>query len=136
VRMASSYHGGILSDVIRPRNSLIIGWIFFSLIYALFALTDDRNVLVSLFLLYGLYYGVTEPAEKSIVTELGDPTLKGTAFGIYNLALALGALPSSLLFGWLWTKFGFQAAFFFGSGTAAIASLLLLRLKVVARVDA
>jgi predicted MFS family arabinose efflux permease len=48
---------------------------------------------------------------------------RGAAFGWYNLALGLGALPASLLFGLLWDKAGPATAFGFGATLALLAAL-------------
>ncbi|MBV9080608.1 MAG: MFS transporter, partial [Elusimicrobia bacterium] len=54
-------------------------------------------------------------------------------FGAYNLTVGIGALPASLLFGFLWQRVGFAAAFNVGAVLALAAAGLLATLKVPVR---
>ena len=53
---------------------------------------------------------------------------RGTAFGIYNAALGIGGLVSSVMFGIIWTRVSPSAAFFTGAAVAAAAIGLLYSL--------
>ena len=53
----------------------------------------------------------------------------GSAYGFYNLAIGISALPASLIFGFIWTKVSSMAAFMTGAGIAVAAILMLLFLK-------
>jgi MFS family permease len=64
------------------------------------------------------------------VADLVPAERRGAAFGWFNLAIGLGALPASLLFGAVWTHAGAPAAFAMGailSLCAAVALLVVLR---------
>jgi MFS family permease len=63
------------------------------------------------------------------VADFVPPERRGTAFGWFHLAVGLSALPASVLFGVLWTKYGAQAAFGVSAGLAVAASVLLLFLS-------
>ena len=43
----------------------------------------------------------------------------------FNLTIGIAALPASLLFGWLYDRYGPLAAFGMGAGLALAAALLL-----------
>jgi len=90
-----------------------------------FALVDSPWGLVGLFLAYGIYFGLTEPVERAWVADLVPANLRGSAFGFYNGAVGLSALPASLLFGFLWQEFGPPAAFATGAALAAVAAGVL-----------
>ena len=75
------------------------------------------------FAVYGVFFGLTEGVEKALVADLVPAERRGTAFGWYNLAIGLGALPASLLFGILWDRWGATSAFDFGAALALIAAL-------------
>ena len=60
----------------------------------------------ALFAVYGVYFGLTEGVEKALVADLVPEDRRGAAFGWYNLAIGIGALPASLLFGALWDRWG------------------------------
>jgi MFS family permease len=60
------------------------------------------------------------------VADLVGPERRGTAFGWYNLAIGLGALPASLLFGFVWDHAGAGTAFVMGASLALAAAIGLL----------
>ena len=72
------------------------------------------------------FYGLTEGTEKAFLVDIASPEERGSAFGWYNFAIGIGALPASLLFGLIWQEVGAKAAFGFGAGLAMLAALLLL----------
>jgi sugar phosphate permease len=61
-----------------------------------------------------------------MVADLVPASMNGTAFGWFNAAVGLGALPASALFGVVWQTYGPPAAFLMGAGFAVVASLFLL----------
>jgi MFS family permease len=82
------------------------------------------------------FYAFTEGAEKAFVADLVNDENRGTAFGLFNFSIGLGALPASIIFGFLYSYFdkiipgyGGTVAFGFG-GTIAIISIILLAIKV------
>ena len=125
VKMVSTYVGGRLSDRLGHRRMILGGWIYYSIIYFAFAATQNVQFLILIFLFYGVYYGLTEPSEKALIADIVHPEFRGRAYGIYQAAVGLGALPASLLFGILWEKFGSAFAFYSGAGFALISVLLL-----------
>lgn len=125
VKMAGAYLGGRLSDHLGRRRPVVAGWIIYAATYLAFAATDQRGALVIVFLVYGLYHGLTEPAEKAWVVDLAPAAQKGTALGAYHGALGIAALPASLLFGALATQLGPAVAFSAGAALALLACLLL-----------
>lgn len=125
VKMVSTYFGGKYSDGKKRKNVIMLSWLYFTFIYILFAVTDSPKILIGIFLLYGGYYGLSEPSERALVVDLVPPELRGTAFGFFHLIVGLGALPASLLFGIIWKTFGAQAAFLTGACLALMASLVL-----------
>ncbi len=125
VKAASSLVGGRWSDRFGRRQVIGLGWLVYAGVYAAFALTESPPLLVVVFLLYGLYFGLTEGVEKAWVADLAPEAARGTAFGIYNALLGAGSLAASLLFGSLWTRISPPAAFFTGAGFAVAATALL-----------
>jgi MFS family permease len=127
VKMVSTYYGGKLSDRLGRRPLILSGWAVYAAIYLGFAMGGSAPVLIALFLLYGVYYGLTEPCEKAWVADIAPKHLRGSAMGWYNGMVGLGALPASLLFGVVYTGFGPAAAFGMGAAFAGLAALLLSR---------
>jgi MFS family permease len=126
VKMVSSAVGGDLSDRVGRRTLIALGWIVYAMVYAAFGAFREPAIVVLAFLVYGVYFGLTEGVEKAWVADLTPPEFRGTAFGVYNAALGLGTLAASLLFGAIWTRVSPRAAFHTGAALAGLATALLL----------
>ena len=134
-KMVWNVPGGMLSDRFRPMPLIMAGWVVYALVYAGFGLADTGWQAWALFGVYGLFYGLTESPEKTLVAELAPSHLRARAFGVFHFAVGLGALPASLLFGALWQWKGAPIAF--GAGAViALTSVLLLPFALVRKKDA
>jgi MFS family permease len=125
VKMLSTMPFGALSDRIGRRGVIVSGWGVYALAYTGFAFARTELHVWLLFAFYGLFYGLTEGVEKALLTDIADPAERGTAFGWYNFAVGVGALPASILFGFIWQRSGPPAAFGFGALLAFLAAVLL-----------
>ena len=96
------------------------------MVYIAFGLATTAWEAWALFLCYALFYGLTEPAEKTLVANLVGVERKGLAYGWYNFAIGIATLPASLIFGALYQRFGPLAAFGCGAGLALVAAVLLM----------
>jgi MFS family permease len=123
VKSASSTPGGALSDRIGRRPTLVMGWMLYALVYLGFARATIAWQAWALFGVYGLFFGLTEGAERALIADLVGAERRGTAFGWYNLAIGLGALPASVLFGLVWDRAGAPAAFSMGAALAMVAAV-------------
>jgi MFS family permease len=123
VKSAASMPGGALSDRIGRKPLLVAGWLIYAAVYLALGQARAAWQAWALFAVYGVYFGLTEGVEKALVADLVPAERRGAAFGWYNLALGLGALPASLLFGLVWDKAGPSAAFGFGAALALLAAL-------------
>ncbi|HEX5580042.1 MAG TPA: MFS transporter, partial [Gemmatimonadaceae bacterium] len=135
VKSSSSVAGGSLSDHLGRKPLIVAGWALYALVYLLFALATEAWHAWALFLLYGAYFGLTEGVERALVADLAPATRRGTAFGWYNLAIGLGALPASVIFGVVWDAVSPEAAFLLGAALALGAAVGLVAL-VPARANA
>ena len=120
-----SVWGGRLSDRIGARRAIVAGWMVYAAVYAGFAVVGAAWQVWALFLVYGLYFGLTEAPEKALVAALAPDGRRGSAFGAYHAAIGIAALPASVLFGVLWQVFGAPVAFAAGAAFALAAALLL-----------
>jgi MFS family permease len=125
-KFLSSIVGGDLSDKLGRKTLIFSGWVLYALVYGGFAFVDSPSQAWTLFLIYGVYFGLTEGAEKALVADLVPAEKRGTAFGMYNLAFGISVFPASLLLGAIWSVFGAGAAFIFSSILSLCAALLLL----------
>jgi MFS family permease len=125
VKVVFSIAGGSLSDRVGRRLVIVLGWLVYAIVYAGFAVSTTYGALVVWFLIYGLYFGLTEGVERALIADLAPSAARGTAFGAYNAVVGIGALLASVLFGALWEAFGTAAAFGTGASLALLASILL-----------
>ena len=128
-KVVSSLIFGELSDKVGRRKLIFAGWILYALVYVGFAFVSNAWHALALFLVYGVFFGLTEGVEKALVADMVPEKQRGTAYGLYNLAFGITVLPASLLFGLLWSNFGASSAFLVSAGISICAALLLLTIK-------
>jgi MFS family permease len=116
-------------DRFGPWPFMFLGWLVFASIYLAFALATAAWQVWVFFVAYGLVIGLIEPAERTLVANLVGSERKGLAYGWYNCAIGVAALPSSLIFGALYQLYGALAAFGWGVSMALIAVVLLVGVK-------
>ncbi|MBS3907844.1 MAG: MFS transporter [Syntrophaceae bacterium] len=121
-----SVPGGALSDRIGRRKVMILAWTVYGLVYLGFAFASKAYQIWLLFIVYGLFYGLSEGTEKAWVADLVDESKRGTAYGAYHFCIGIAAFPASLLMGLIWKAIGVQWAFSFGAVMALIAALLAI----------
>jgi MFS family permease len=129
VTTLSAYPAGILSDRLGRKALIRSGWVTYALIYLGFAFASSPLHIWVLYIIYGIYYGLTDGVEKAFVADLVKPEERGAAYGVYNGAVGLAVLPASLIAGILWQSYGPAAPFLFGSIIAIIAALFLGTVK-------
>jgi MFS family permease len=120
---------GHAADRVGARPMIYSGWIIYALVYVGFGMAANAVHIWILFLLYAFFFGLTEPSEKALVTEIVGKEYRGLAYGWYNFAMGIALLPASLLFGAIYQRFGPQAAFGTGATLAITATLLLTGVK-------
>jgi MFS family permease len=125
VKSATGTYGGQLSDTLGRKPLIVGGWLLYAAVYFAFAWAGAPWQAWALFAVYGIFYGMTEGTEKALVADIVPQVRRGAAFGWYNLAIGLGALPASLIFGAIWDRVGAPTAFVFGATLALIAALLM-----------
>ena len=125
---------GALSDRLGRRKLILGGWLTYGLVYLGFAFAGKGWQVWALFGLYGLYYAATEGVAKAMVADLVPQTQRGTAYGLFNAAIGIMALPASMIAGALWqgvgawSGFGPAAPFLFGACMALLAGSLFWKL--------
>jgi MFS family permease len=126
MKVLASLWGGDLSDRLGRKRLIVAGWILYAAVYAGFAFAAHRASIWILFLIYGIYFGLAEGAEKALVADLVQPEQRGTAYGLYNLAFGITVFPASLMMGMIWDWRGPTTAFLVSAVLGATAALLLL----------
>ncbi len=124
---------GPVVDRVGPRPLILVGWAIYAALYGVFAVVATAAQMWCAFLAYGVFYALTEPAEKTLVARLVDPERRGLAYGWFNFAIGIAALPASVLFGWLYQSFGPTIAFGGGAVLAVAAAALLSMVRTPPR---
>lgn len=124
----TSFRGGILSDKIGRKPVIIAGWVIFAVVYLGMAAARSVASVWIWFLIYGLYYGMTEGILRAYAVDLAPRQLRGTAIGAYYTFTGVALLPASIIAGQLWDKISPSAPFYYGAATAIMAAVLLVLL--------
>ena len=119
-----SMPAGIASDRLGRRGVIAGGFAIFAVVYFGFAVVDAGAYVWLLFAVYGIYMALTEGVGRALVADFVGAQWRGTALGLYQGAMGLMILLSSVLAGVLWDQVGASAPFFLGGSTAALAFLL------------
>lgn len=125
-KVVSAWLGGDLADRVPRARLIATGWLVYAVVYVLLGFAGAAWHAWALFVVYGVYYGLTEPVEKALVKDLAHPEQRGRAYGAYNFVVGIAALPAGLLTGALWRAFGPLVALSTGAALAAVAGVLLL----------
>ena len=131
----TSYPVGLLADRVHRGTLLALGFAVLVAADLVLALVGGIPGLALGVALWGLHMGMTQGLLAALVADVAPATLRGTAFGVFNLVGGVALLVASVLAGGLWDAFGSQATFFCGAAFAALAlvGLALLRHRVTLR---
>jgi len=126
VKSLAAVPGGTLSD--RHSRGMVVsfGWAAYALTYVGFGFASERWQILALFLVYALYHGLAEGAERAIVADLSDRGARGRAYGLYHGMVGAAALPAGIGTGLVWDRWGPAWALGANAAFAAAASAFLL----------
>ncbi|WIG53853.1 MAG: putative MFS-type transporter [Afipia sp.] len=124
----SAYPAGVLSDRFGRQGVLIVG--VSTLVFAdlILAFTTSVPVLLVGVVFWGLHMGLTQGLLATLVADTAPAELRGTAFGVFNLASGIAMLIASVVAGALWDIYGPVATFLAGAALTAMALIGLLAL--------
>jgi MFS family permease len=123
---AGAYPAGVASDLMSRRMLLVAG--LGMLVLADFVLAGAAapwHVLAGA-ALWGLHMALTQGLLSKLVADTAPAELRGTAFGIFNLASGAALLLASVIAGSLWELVGPAATFLAGALFASVAALGML----------
>ena len=126
VYAASAYPAGIAADGFSRRGLLIVG---LAMLVAADCVLAAAASPVAVFIgaaLWGLHMGLTQGLFAKLVADTAPAELRGTAFGIFNVAGGCALLLASVIAGALWSACGAPATFLAGAAFAMLALLGLL----------
>jgi MFS family permease len=125
----SSYPAGALSDRVGRRGLLVAGLLVLVLADLVLAFGGSITSMMIGVALWGLHMGLTQGGLSSMVADAAPKPLRGTAFGVFNLASGLALLVGSVVAGLLWDWSGPSATFLAGGAFAVLTLLGLLWVK-------
>ncbi|MCY1512908.1 Major Facilitator Superfamily protein [compost metagenome] len=126
--MLSAYPAGKLSDRASPTGLLAFSLVLLIVADLLLARADAPALLLAGVAFWGLHMGFSQGILAALVAETTPADLKGSAFGLFNLASGAALLLASVLAGWLWQSLGAASTFLAGAAFC-MATLLLLALR-------
>ncbi|VVE07469.1 MFS transporter [Pandoraea morbifera] len=113
---ASAYPVGILSDRIDRRGLLACGLMLLIVADLLLGASTSIAAMFVGVAVWGLHMGFTQGILAAMVAQTSPASLRGTAFGVFNLASGVCMLLASAIAGVLWDRFGAPTMFFTGAG--------------------
>jgi MFS family permease len=125
VYMLSAYPFGKLADTMSHMRLLVIGLGFLVLADLVLAHGDQWPAVLLGVSLWGLHMGMTQGLLAVMVAQSAPASLKGTAFGLFNLVAGVAMLAASVVAGVLWERVGAAATFYAGAAFSVLAAVLI-----------
>jgi MFS family permease len=126
VYAALAYPAGAAADKLSARTLLLLGLAVLVVADAALALAASPVAVFAGAGLWGLHMALTQGLLSKLVADCAPQALRGTAFGIFNLASGAALIAASVIAGGLWSALGASATFVAGAGFAAVAAAGLL----------
>ena len=123
---AISWPAGSLSDRFPRRVVAAAGYLVFAVVYFVFAWGPNQPAIWGAMAIYGLFYALTAPVLKALVSETVPAEVRGRAFGIYYFTTSIGTLLASVVTGELWKHYGAPVPLALSAALALVCSVLLL----------
>ncbi|MBR8241668.1 MFS transporter [Burkholderia multivorans] len=131
----SAWPVGVLSDRLDRRVLLAVGMALLIGADLLLAFGTSTVLMFAGVALWGLHMGFTQGILAAMVSETSPDTLRGTAFGVFNLICGVCMLVASSIAGVLWARFGASTTFVAGAVLVAVPLLLCRFIPKPARSD-
>ena len=116
-----AYPFGKLADTMSHRKLLATGLAVLIAADVALALAGRGPLLWAGIALWGLHMAFTQGLLAAMVADTSPAPLRGTAFGMFNLASGIALLVASALAGLLWDRFGGASTFAAGAAISALA---------------
>jgi MFS family permease len=124
--MAGAYPAGATADRLEPKGLLLWGLgVLIAADLVLAAAPSVGAVLVGAGL-WGMHMALTQGLFLKLIADAAARELRGTAFGVFNLASGLALLAASVVAGALWSSVGPSATFAVGAAFATVAGIGLM----------
>ena len=128
VKALTNVAGGRLADRVGRRAVTLGGWALYAVAYAILPLAHTYVATWVIMLGYGFYYGLTEGAERALLTDLAPQEQRGRAFGALHAITGAAVLPANAIFGMIFDTHP-NVAFLIGASFAALGAVALLSVR-------
>ncbi|AZO71226.1 MFS transporter [Mesorhizobium sp. M1D.F.Ca.ET.043.01.1.1] len=125
----SAYPVGVLSDRTDRVTILIAGLLLLAAADLALVLAPGLLGLGIGVVLWGLHMGFTQGLLATLIADAAPAELRGTAFGMFNLATGVALLAASMIAGGLWDAVGPAGTFLAGAGFSALTLIGPLGLR-------
>jgi MFS family permease len=113
---------GIFADKIGKEKVLIIGYSVFAISTALMLLLSGNTLYAYILAaIFGLYIGISETVQRAVIPRYVASEFRGTAYGLYNVAIGTTFFVANVVFGFLWDNYSLTAAVSYSVITAIAA---------------
>lgn len=129
----SSYPAGVMSDRFERGPVLLVGVAFLICADLILAWGQSIPAVLAGVVFWGLHMGFTQGLLATLVADTAPQALRGTAYGLFNLATGVVLLAASVLAGGLWDRFGPTATFGAGAAFTTLALIGLLAVEALRR---
>lgn len=129
----AAYPFGKLADGYSHSKLLIWGQLVLIAADVVLAMGSHWSVALCGVALWGLHMGMTQGLLATMVADTAPADLRGTAFGVFNLASGMALLVASTLAGWLWDRLGAAFTFYGGAVFSGVTICLILAAQFARR---
>ena len=118
---------GKLGDRLGRGRIIMLGYLIYLLMSLGFAFATTQWQIITLFIIYGVFYAIDEAQSKAFIADL-ELERRASAIGVYNFVTGLIYLPASLIAGALWLMHP-TSAFFLAACIAFTALTVFVFLR-------
>ncbi|MGD9476507.1 MFS transporter [Shinella sp. G-2] len=129
----TAYPVGRLSDRIGRSGLLLGSLVVLVAAYLVLAAAQSVGLFLAGIVLWGLHMGLSQGLLATLIADTAPKSLKGTAFGVFNLMTGLTVLVGNVAAGWLWDAHGSGATFLAGAGLSAVTILVAAPMLLAVR---
>ena len=122
----SAWPLGHLSDRVAAPKMLALALLLLLGADLLLAFADSSPLLIAGLVLWGVHMGASQGLLATLVANAAPEEIRGTAFGLFQVATATGILVASPIAGVAWDQLGPPATYLIGAGFTVLAGLVLL----------
>lgn len=117
----SAYPAGVLSDRVGRYSVTLAGIAVLIVADIVLAAATSLPLVLLGTVLWGLHMGLTQGLIATLIADTAPVDLRGTAFGVFNLAAGIATLLASVIAGVLWDQSGPAMTFVAGAAFSVLA---------------